>query len=214
MQSYSIYGHIEELEDLVKGFPLGEKALRKAMVSSLNKSIVSTRSFAAKLIAKEYRITQKAIKAELPISKAHFNRLEARILGEGSPGIPLFQFAPLPKEAPSTKRTSKGGYKPKKGIKVMIHRGDRKVVKGAFIARMASGHVGVFKRKGRGLGAWWNAFKAKGTIEELYGPSPLRILDSDTYQIPIDDFAGDALEKNIAHEAQFYLRKYKVIPHA
>lgn len=46
----------------------------------------------------------------------------------------------------------------KKGVTVQVNAGKRKLVKGAFIARMKSGHVGVFMRMG----------KKRLPIEELY----------------------------------------------
>lgn len=231
--SYEITGDIEEMRELTKGLKAAEPALRKATVSALNKTARSVRAEIGRMVSKKYKITQKAVKAELAISKAHFNRLEAIILGEGSPGIPLIKFFPTPKRVPSTihkpgrweSRFTWWGeqlkrqvmipgtdrYLPKAGIKVMIHRGDRKVIRGAFIARMPSGHVGVFKRQDSGMGAWWNSFSGRG-IKELFGPSPLRIISSDAFQIPLDDFTGETLDKNMAHEASFFLKKAGVLP--
>lgn len=37
----------------------------------------------------------------------------------------------------------------KRGVSVMVNKGQRRVIKGAFIAKMKSGHVGVFMREGR-----------------------------------------------------------------
>lgn len=205
--AFEISFDIDDARELVKGLNVGEKVLVQAVVSSLNKTIVSTRAEASRMIRVEYNVKAGAIKAELAISRASYRRQEAKILGEGSPGIPLFDFSPTPKKAPSTKRLKAGGYGPKKGIKVMIRKGDRKIVKGAFVAMMPSGHVGVFKRMESGTGNWWDAFSGKQKITELFGPSPLRILDNDRYQIPLDDFAGEAMDKNLPRELDFYMKK-------
>lgn len=38
----------------------------------------------------------------------------------------------------------------KKGVYVTINKGNRRLIRGAFVARMRSGHVGVFARAGKG----------------------------------------------------------------
>lgn len=37
----------------------------------------------------------------------------------------------------------------KRGVSVQVNKGQRRLIEGAFLAKMASGHVGVFKREGR-----------------------------------------------------------------
>ncbi|SDP69696.1 phage tail protein [Desulforhopalus singaporensis] len=206
----TFHGDIDELRRLTKGIAAAEPALEKATVSALNKSIVSTRAYGVKLVARDYAVTQKAVRKELKIYRANLHRKQASIVGSGSPGIPLYQFRPTPRRVPSTKRLKSGGYSPKEGIKVMIRRGSRKVVKGAFIAETESGHIGVFKRRERGLGNWWNAFR-KNRIEKMFGPSPLRILDSEHYYEKLDNYTEEIMDKNMAHEADYFLKKAGVI---
>jgi hypothetical protein len=50
----------------------------------------------------------------------------------------------------------------RKGVSVEVNRGKRTLVQGAFLAMMRSGHVGIFRRRG----------KARLPIEELLGPWP------------------------------------------
>ncbi len=229
--AYEIYGDFDELVELTRGISVAPRALRKATARALNRTAVSCRAELARMITKEYRLTQKAVKKELWISRARENRLEAAIRGEGSPGIPLKEFAPTPKRVPSTihrpgtwhiRRTWWGkvlktkymspgsdSYTPKVGIKVMVHRGKRKVVRGAFLARMPSGHIGVFRRAGDNR---WGVRSRRQVIEELYGPSPLRIIESDAYQIALDDYAGEVLDRNMNREAAYYLKKAGVLP--
>lgn len=54
----------------------------------------------------------------------------------------------------------------KKGVSVEVNRGKRTLVKGSFVATMASGHKGVFQRKG----------KARLPIRELMGSRPVDAL--------------------------------------
>lgn len=218
-----IQGDIDAMHELTRDLRLSEKVMRQATVSATNKTIVSTRAFAVKEISKEYKVTQKDIRSELRIVRANYRRMEAKIIGSGSPGVPLYKFSPTPKRVPSTihkkgksedrytwwgkqlktkaRISGTDKYLPKKGIKVMIHRGSRKVVKDAFIAKMRSGHVGVFKR----------VDSKQLPIRGLFGPSPLRIIDSDFYRDKIDEYAGQIINKNMAHEANYYLRRAGVL---
>lgn len=54
----------------------------------------------------------------------------------------------------------------KKGVSVEVNRGKRTLLAGSFVATMKSGHVGVFRRRG----------KARLPIEELRGSRPLDAL--------------------------------------
>jgi hypothetical protein len=54
----------------------------------------------------------------------------------------------------------------RKGVSVEVNRGKRTLVKGAFVATMASGHKGVFRRVG----------KARLPIHELLGSRPVDAL--------------------------------------
>lgn len=218
-----ITGDIKQLLELTKGISLAEQTLKEATVSAINKSIVSVRVFAAKEISREYKVTQTAVKKELGIFKANVRIMSASLKGEGKPGIPLYSFSPTPRRVPSTiqkkgvwedKYTKFGKkmkrqqmipgsnkYSPKLGIKVMVHRGSRKMVRTAFIAKMSSGHVGIFSRR-----------KGSKSIDELFGPSPLRILDSPFYQDKINNYAAETMDKNMAHEAEFYLKRAGILP--
>jgi len=196
----TFHGDIDEMRRLTRGLDSTEEAMKRATVSALNKSAVQVQSFIVGEVSQEYNVKKAAVRKELKIFKANFNTLQATIFGEGSPGIPLYQFSPTPKRVPSTRRLKSGGYAPKQGIKVMIHRGVRKVVKGAFIARMDSGHVAIFKRRsGNNL-----------PIDELYGPSPMRILENPDLLQRFDDFTEEVYDKNMLHEAEYYLNKYGV----
>lgn len=227
-EGYGIYGDIEEFEELVKGIRIGEEALKKATVRSVNDTARSCIPFLSKKIREDYNIKARDIKATLRIKKANYSNMEAVILGKGKHGIPLSKFSPTPKRIPSTihkpgvwksrytwwGKRLKGRdmvpgsdkYLPKKGIKVLVRKGQRKVVRNAFVAQMPSGHIGVFRRMGKGLGKWWDQSDG-GRIEELFGPSPIRIMESDHIQIPLDDFAGQTLDKNIRRHADYYLKK-------
>ena len=54
----------------------------------------------------------------------------------------------------------------KQGVSVEVNRGKRTLLKGAFVATMKSGHVGIFRRQG----------KTRLPIEELRGSRPVDAL--------------------------------------
>lgn len=200
--SIEINAAFEDLQEILGSVKGTEPALKKATVSALNKTIVSERAEAVRLIRKDFNVKASDVRNALTISKANAGRLEARMFGDGSPGIPLYDFSPAPKSAPSTRRRGKG-YTPAKGISVMVTKGNRKRITGAFVARMKSGHIGVFQR----VEGKFTRDRKRQAISEKFGPSPIRILESDRYAIPLDDFASETLDKNMQHEAEFFLKK-------
>lgn len=221
-----IYGDFEEMEELVKGIKTGEDALKRASVRSVNRTATSCTTFISKKIREDYKVKAKDVRKSLKIIKANFSRIEATIVGSGKPGIPIYNFYPTPRRVPSTlhkkgvwntrtivvngrlvtKQVMNEGsdkYGPKSGIKVMIRKGRRKRIHGAFIQQLSSGHIGVFQRiKGAP-----KSRTGRTKIKELFGPSPVRLMESDHIQIPLDDFAEETLTKNMSHEAEVYLRR-------
>jgi hypothetical protein len=196
----SFYGHTQEdIDRFFPGVQVTEKVLQQASVSALNKSVVSVRAALVDAIFTEYNLKKKDIRAELNVRRADAKSLEAEIYGSGSPGVPLYGFSPTPKRSPSTRRLKSGAYSPKTGISVAVKRGSRKKIAGAFIATMKSGHVGVFWRKGKKTG--------RTPVEELYGPSPIKLASQDKYQTMLDKLATELMDKNFAHEAEYYMQK-------
>ncbi len=205
MIKWLISGDIKELEQLTAGISAAKPALEKASASATNKTAVSARVFMARFVADNYRVKIGAVKREIKIRKAapKWGRIDAKIYGSGSPGIPLDQFAPTPKRAPSTRRTKGGGYTPPGGIKVEVRRGRRKRLRGGFLSRMGSGHIGVFRRSA----------KKQLPIKYLYGPSPVKIIaENDELDDELENFIQETQDKNIAHEANYFLRKAGVLP--
>ncbi len=196
----------EELKDLIKGLELVDKGLATATMRALNKTIVSARAEAIRMLRKDYNMKAKDIRAGLWVKKASPRLLLASFGGEGSPGIPLIRFGVRAK-APSTRRTKAGGYTPKGGIKALVKREKgRLIVGGAFVAQMSSGHIGVFKRKSGMSGNWWQ-MRSGEKIGELYGPSPFKILASDKYEIPLEEHIEEIHEKNMLHQAKWLLKQ-------
>lgn len=190
-----------ELLEAVKAVP-GD--LETATARAINKALTSTKTEMVRLVVADYAVKVGAVRKEINVTKAAPNRLEGKVHGAGSPGIPLKEFART-KAVPSTtrvksfERTKAGyltrGFRPKVGIPVLIRKDKGKLAaSGVFLARMKSGHVGAFKRD-------------REKIHEAYGPSPVKILASDRYDEHLDDFAGEVMEQELERQAELLLSK-------
>lgn len=194
------------LLDLLKVVP---KGLATATSRAGNKTMASTRAEMVRLIRAKYAIKAGDVRRELVIRRMNPNNLVGSIYGESSPGVPLIRFYRL-RRTPSTIRTKAGGYSPKVGVPVLVRKDKgKRTVRGAFTARMQSGHEGMFIR-----GSKWKAGK-KGNrsglgnreITELYGPTPVKLLGGAETLAQVETFAQTAMDKNLAHEAEYYLQQ-------
>lgn len=172
-------------------------AFEKVLTRAINKTLPELKEEMARVITEEVNLNISDVRKELKISKATTSSLEGVVSGSGSPGVDLMRFAVGQKRAPSTRRTSAGGYQPAEGIPVRIYRSrGNKVVKGSFIAKMGSGHVGVFTRNNL-----INPRTGKSRIKSMFGPSPVKIFASGRYDDHFEEFSEKQLQKNIEHEA-------------
>jgi len=131
---------------------------QKALVRALNKTATTAKAEAARQIRDAgYGLKIAAIKDSFSIRRASKASLVAAIRATGRP-VPLIKY---------------GARQTKKGVSVNVLQG-RKLIAGAFIATMPSGHIGVFMRQGgthkrvvrNGLAMWSGL-----PIKELFGPS-------------------------------------------
>jgi hypothetical protein len=130
---------------------LGRSAkITRAAVRALNRAIDSGKTAMSRDIAQDTGLKVGEVKAALPVRKATRDRLEAAFAATLK-RIPLIHFRARGPE-PSRGRGRGVSY----GLP-----GGRSRVANAFIAQMASGHRGVFKRKG----------SKRLPVVELYGPS-------------------------------------------
>lgn len=198
-----------QLGDLLGKLQTLPKGLATATSRAGNKTLTSTRAEMVRMIRTEYAIKAGDVRQELAVKRMTANALEGSIKGESSPGVPLLKFARM-RRIPSTKRTKAGGYTPKVGIPVLVSKAKgRRVVRGAFTARMSSGHQGVFVR-----GSRWKAGRkttksnlGAREITELFGPTPVKLLEAAANLSRIETFAQQTMDKNLAHEADFYLQQ-------
>ena len=158
-----------------------EKAAR-AVVRALNKTATTARAEAAREIRDVgYGLKIAAIKNAISIRRASDTELRAAVRARGRP-TPLGKY---------------GARQTKAGVSVAVLNG-RKIIKGAFIATMKSGHHGVYVRVDSAAGRKFGGNGRKGfkitrgrtrkhdrhglPIDELFGPGIPQAFVNDTVQ--------------------------------
>jgi hypothetical protein len=125
------------------------RALKKAGATALR----DMRSEAVKRIRRRKRIKPRFISRALSLRRNRSGDIASMAWAVDVSGDPVALVA-YPHRQTS------------RGVSVEVNRGTRTLVKGAFVARMKSGHEGVFRRRG----------KARLPIEELRGSRPVDAL--------------------------------------
>lgn len=134
-----IQSDIRSLSRELKKFGLDK--VDKANTRAMNSGIRQAKTAAKRSISRQRFLSAKQAEAGLTLKFATPTRQDVQIKGRG-------QMLPLTK-------LKTGVSNPKQqslGTKVNVRQGKRVLIKGAFVARMPSGHVGVFLRSTVGGG--------------------------------------------------------------
>lgn len=192
----------------------------RVTVRALNKTLIGVRTDASAAIREVVTAKKAAVDETIKISKATTGNSTAMIVCTGKP-VALIDY--------SSRKT-------KRGVSVQVRKDrPRKVVQGAFIAKMKSGHEGVFWRKYHEKGAKKNKMEIQANragfawseklgrfipmgmlpreyrlpMEERYGPRIPDIMSNDPVMNKILDQAGQRLKDNLDHETDYELSKNK-----
>jgi hypothetical protein len=152
----------------------------RAVTRALNRTIESVQTQAGREVAAETGLPVRKVRASMRVIRATFSTLRAALQVRGV-RIPLIEF-----HARQTRS----------GVSYRLPRG-RGSAPSAFIATMASGHQGVFKRRA----------KARLPITELFGPSLPKAFLQDRVRQALERVAASGLAKNLQHEIDFLLRR-------
>lgn len=117
---------------------LDAQHMKVAVRDSLNRAADRTKTATSKQIRDEYAIRKRDVDQAFSLRKATRDFLTAILAARGKP-FSLYQFAPRPS---GVVRPQRGA-----GVSVVVKKGKRTTVRGTFIARMKTGHMGVFIRK-------------------------------------------------------------------
>lgn len=172
------------------------KIRRKAPVAqarALNRSIASANVAMVRAVAADLGVKQGAVKDRVRTELATPERLRARIYANAK-RLPLIEFGAKGPE-PSRGRG--------RGVTVKSA-GGRKTIPNAFIAKMKSGHRGVFQRVDGSSGRRGPApHRSQLPIRELFGPSIWQVFKKLEY-IGIER-GREQLIKNLQSEFRFVL---------
>ncbi len=174
--SVSIKKDTREVERMLKNLKGGAD---KVITRALNKTIKQVESAAVKGIAKNIRVTQRAVRTSIKITRARYRQKTAVITVSGK-RMPIILL---------------GARQTRRGVTYKGQGGRRKLIPNAFIATI-NRHNGVFKRVGR----------KKLPIVELRGVSIPYVFLQKHIQRAMDNEASIRWKKNLAHELKWFIR--------
>lgn len=161
---------------------------RQPALRALNKTARSTEAFANRSIRQTYNITRAEADKGIHFRPGSISRLTAILTARG-PRLPLFKFI-FGSKNPRTLRR-------REGPTVQVVRGQRKLLKGAFVQTMRSGHVGIFVRKE----------SARLPIEEKKTLSVAGMLGARKISKSVREFFKATLPGVFKHELNFWYSK-------
>ena len=160
-----------------------------AMSRGLNDAIKQGRTVSKRAVRERYNIPLNRIAGTsrgkmIDIKRAKSTDLNSELLADVTKTVHLIKFAGVSGQGVTLKRTKQGSFLRRKGktvsnpvtkgkrpsVKVKIMKGGaRKTIKGAFMAKTKSGHVGVFGRGTYdGTGDFkWAGKGERGKVQEL-----------------------------------------------
>lgn len=178
---------MEKAEKLLSHIP---DAAPEAMSRAINRAADAAKTAAARKVRETYLVRHKDVVDTIKISKANPTRLIARVTSAGSV-FPLTRFRVTPKQPqPVRAATVRWGKSRPFTVIARVKRGEGGPIKSAFVAKMKSGHIGVFRR----------TTKDRKPIEQLHGPSIPQMLDSKKVSDWVYEKARETMDQRLDHE--------------
>lgn len=200
---YLTGGALDRAEKMLAGIPGGTE---KAVKSAMSRAVSSMRSNAVKEIRKEYDIGAAAVRSNQNIKSRYTyadGNVTATVLFAGHK-IPLYRYNGTSPKMPTVDK-SKTVIAIINGKHVPVHPGvaasghqktDTSVTRfdNAFIARMKSGHIGIFERTGGQMAGGGDA------IHELMGSSVPTMVGNETVREELTRAAWEKFDERLDHE--------------
>ena len=178
---------IDRINTILNGVPGGAQ---KALSSVIKRATSTVRSETTKQISSVYAISQKDIRAETNINmytRTSGNNVIGQISFSGYK-IPLYRFNVSPKDVIHGARV--------KGAQL---KGNQQTAfEHAFIARMKSGHIGIFERD----------TSKRFPITEIMGSSTAQMAHNAVVLEAVEKKTQEVVEKRIEHEITRILNAY------
>lgn len=181
---------LQQAEKLLQGI---SGAAKKVALTAVKKTVRGAKRDAVQKVRERYTI-----------KPAYINRTMSFINDDGSFGFKskgrvndLAYFKHNPASVPRH-RPPRGKY-----LYSQVIKGEGGTIAHAFLAKMKSGHVGVFQRGGHGTNS------ASLPIDKLSGPSVPQMLGSPTVSEFIQKRMEERLAVNVEHEVNAFLMGYR-----
>lgn len=178
---------IERVSTLLSVIPRG---VEKALTGTIDRAKGTVRSETTKKISEVYYITRNDIRAETNIrmSTQKTGGSIVGIISFSGKKIPLYKFNTTPKVVTPGALVSSAVYRDNNPVPF----------KNAFIAEMRSGHLGVFKRKG----------KSRIPISEFMGLSTAQMAANSVVLDDVESAATETINKRLEAEINRILNGY------
>lgn len=177
-------------KELEVDFAGASKKVQRASLRATNRAISSARAYMVQNIAKDTGLKSGDVRSAIPLREATEGRPVARIAASIK-RIPLYKFGAT-------------GQLPSRGKgRGVSYRGEggRQRIQSAFLAKMSSGHVGVYMRVAGGKRRGPKPQRSQLPIRELFGPSLGHVFAK--FRPGAIARAREVFEKTFAHELQF-----------
>lgn len=176
---------IERTQALLAGIPKGAE---RAFSAAINQGLSHTKTQAFKQVKKVYAVKQSALNeaTKTRAQKASTGNLAGYISFSGVK-IPLYKFQVTPK-TPGTGKKVRAG----------VMKGGGAVFESAFIAKMESGHTGIFER----------ITSRRLPIEEKMGLSAAQMVQNEVIMDQLTQEAQEKVDERLNHEIERILNGY------
>ena len=151
---------------------------------TVNKIAAQSKTAASKSIRERYNIKAKTINKYVLLKRAGRGETTAYIIARKYKGS-IVNHIPLLKM---------GARQVKRGVSVAIRKGQRKVIKSAFVSKMKSGHEAVFIRSS----------KKQLPIREVTGPAVADLMDDKKVKYVMWQVGKNNAERLLRHEIGHY----------
>ncbi|MFP4146586.1 MAG: phage tail protein [Halorhodospira sp.] len=173
------------LDDLAEVF--GEELVERARTGATNRTLTRLRTEANREVRKVYTAKSRDVRKALRISRASRGRAAGYLIAEG-PRIPLHSFQPR---------------QTRKGVTVRVRRDSgRSLIRGAFKARMPSGHEGVYVRRRQG-----GQRAGRLPIDELYSMSVAQMLRTEGVLETVLERADTEYRRQLSDQLRYRVEK-------
>lgn len=188
---------IERISNILAGVPKGAE---RALSNSMNRGITKIKTGAFKEIKQVYAVQSADLSKSTTVRTKNTSTGDiAGYVNFSGVKIPLYKFNATPKHGKGT-------------VKAGLKRGSMTNFENAFVATMASGHVGIFERTGeQGIKSRKDKYgenKHTEKVREIMGLSAPQMIGNEEVITSLEKEAQEVINKRLEHEVDRLLNGY------